>query len=191
MLDAIQSTKYPNYYKIPTFSPGMAPAQWRLGATRMWGRKATIDFLINLGCQWRFRSSEHSVNHTIYHGDISPEGGASAADPVGDHSTHKSGHDVDIFFVRQDGKSEKTSCLEQDVHTYGLEQNIKLGKLIVEVSVQLGLLIGFYYGNDKRVQKEVPTLHTHTNHEDHFHVNIVTKKEADAYRRSQAGRTKA
>lgn len=187
MLQAVQSTKYPNYYKIPDLTLGVAHAPWR-PTTRLWGRKTTIDFLINLGW-WRdfsWNPYDKFVHSTIYLGDISPEGGAHPKrDPVEpSHSTHKSGHDVDIFFIRKDGKPAITSCLKKDEDTYDLEQNIKLGKMIVDVARRLGLIIGFYYGNDKRVRKEVPKLTEFRNHEDHFHVNLVHPSEVPPkYRR--------
>jgi murein endopeptidase len=186
MLQPIQSTKSQNYYKIPQSALGVAPAPWRVGAGRIWGRKSTIEFLINLGWWWDFSWNPYDkfVQSTIYLGDISPEGGAGSSDPVKDHSTHKSGHDVDIFFVRNDGKPERTSCLQTDTATYDLEQTIKLGKLIVHIAERLGLIIGFYYCSDANVRKEVPRATDFTNHHDHFHVNIVHPSEAPKnYRR--------
>ena len=114
MLQAIQSTKYPNYYKIPDLASGVAHAPFHR-TSRLWGRKSMIDFLINLGWWWDFSWNPYDkfVQSTIYIGDISPDGGASnepGRDPVEPHhKTHKNGHDVDIFFIRKDGKPEKTS----------------------------------------------------------------------------------
>lgn len=179
MQSAIQSTKSKDYYKIPPSALGISYAPWRAGASRIWGRLATIEFLINLGWWWDFSWNPYDtiVQSTIYAGDISPEGGANARDPVKDHSTHRNGHDVDIFFIRKDGNPEKTSCLKKDEDTYDLDQNIRLAKTIVHIAKQRGLIIGFFYGNDKRVQAEVPGLTTFTNHEDHFHVNLVHPSE--------------
>jgi len=186
MLEPIQSTKSKDYYKIPQSALGVAHAPWRVGARRLWGRKPTIEFLINLGWWWDFSWNPYDkfVQSTIYLGDISPEGGASGSDPVTDHATHKNGHDVDIFFVRNDGKPEPTSCLKPDAATYDLEQTIRLGKMIVHIAERLGLIIGFFYCSDANVRKEVPRATDFTNHHDHFHVNIVHPSEAPKnYRR--------
>lgn len=188
MIEAIQSTKYPSYYRIPDLTLGVATAPWRAAANRGWGRKPTIDFLINLGWWWDFSWNPYdkAVYSSIYIGDISPDGGAHQdadglrryhRDKVLDHTTHKSGHDIDIFFVRKDGKPEITSFVPPHEASYDLEQNIKLARMIVRFAERLGLIIGFFHGNDKRVQAEVPKLTHKKNHEDHFHVTIVHPSE--------------
>ena len=159
--------------------PTSGGSTWRTGARRVWGLKPTIEFLIQLGWWWDFgwNPYEKYVQSRIYLGDISPEGGANGSDPVKDHSTHKSGHDVDIFFVRTDGAAQRTSCLAADAGTYDLDQTTKLGKLIVETAERMGLIIGFFYCSDQRVRAQVPKATDFTNHHDHFHVNIVHPSE--------------
>jgi murein endopeptidase len=185
MLEPIESTKYKNYYKLPPNTLGIQQGPWHK-SSRIWGRKPTIEFLINLGWWWDFSWNPYDKypQSTICIGDISPEGGASTApgrDPVEPHhSTHKNGHDVDIFFVRNDGMAKPTSCLIKDKATYDLEQTIRLGKMMVKFADRLGLRIGFFYGNDGKFQGEIRGITTFRNHEDHFHINLVHPSEVQA-----------
>ena len=179
MLQPIESTKDKNYFKLPPFTLGIQQAPWRPGH-RIWGRRPTIEFLINLGWWWDFSWNPYDqiVQSNICLGDISPEGGASKRDPVKDHKTHNNGHAVDIFYIRKDGKPEKTSILQQHKDSYDFEQNLRLAKMIVHTANRLGLIIGFAHCNDKKIQAEVPNFTTFVGHDDHFHVFIVHPSEA-------------
>lgn len=172
MLEPVQSSTYPDYYKIPELALGLQYAPWRNGVKRFWGKRIMIDFLLKLGWWWDFSHNpyEDLVQSPILIGDISPEGGAHPKrDPVNDHSSHKNGFDVDIFVLRKDGKPKSSAYIYQ---SYDLERTTRLAKQIVQIAGKYKFTLAKFFYNDKKVRAVVPEISYWTNHEDHFHIRL-------------------
>lgn len=180
MTQPIQSTKYPDYYKIPEFSLGLQHAPWRINGTnfpRIWGKLYMIEFLIDLGFLWDLSHNPYKqlVESPILLGDISPDGGAHPnRDPVKDHKSHKKGVDVDIFILCKDGKAKNINYTNK--REYDFERTLKLAELIFQAAKRKNVVIDKAWYDDVDVQKNFKgRLNILGGHADHFHIRLMEK----------------
>lgn len=170
MAYAIQSSKYSDYYRIPDSTLGLEIAKWRAPVKRVWGKRPLIDLLIELGMEWNLSFRTDSPPPVLV-GDVSPEGGASKnRDPVKDHSSHKTGVDVDIYVFRLDGKSDRTSIL--DKKQYDQKGTLKMIELVFALAQRSNVTIDKFFFNDAAAKTISPIIQHWPNHEDHFHMRI-------------------
>jgi murein endopeptidase len=180
MTQAIQSTKYPDYYKMSELSLGFQYAPWRMSITkhpRIWGKLHMIEFLTDLGFLWDLSHNPYRklVQSPILLGDISPDGGAHPSrDPVDDHSSHKKGVDVDIYILCKDGKAKRIGYKNKE--QYDFERTLKLAELIFQAAKRKNVVIDKAWYNDEDVQKNFNgRLQTLGGHDDHFHIRLMEK----------------
>ena len=158
----IPSLKHKDYFSLPELA-FFKRAYWRKNDIK-WGKQHMIEFLINLHSAW-ILDFRKDVSSPIFYGDISLNGGG---DLRPSHNSHRTGVDIDIFIIRQDGQNKPTDFGQRK--DYDLDRTLRLAQLIVQVA-GINLVKLFY--DDPDVKGKVSKITSSEGpHRDHLHVRL-------------------